>query len=138
VKPYRMLSIEDNPGDVRLLRELFTDDSSVTLTVAHDGVAALQHLHGMTTTRPDLILLDLNLPRKDGFEVLGELKTDDTLKSIPVVVLTSSRAEVDIQRAYQLHANAYIVKPLEFDGWEVLVQGIRVFWLTCVTLPGQP
>ncbi len=136
-----ILMVEDNPGDVRLTREAFAYAGiSGRLNVVHDGVEALAYLRRETpfleAARPDLILLDLNLPRKDGREVLAEIKADPLLKRIPVVVLTSSQAEEDVLRAYSLCANCYIPKPVLFDQFLRTIQSIHHFWLTTVTLPG--
>lgn len=140
VRPIEILLVEDNPGDVRLTREALKDAKVAnTLHVVEDGVSALDFLHqrapytGMP--RPDLILLDLNLPRKNGREVLAEIKSDDRLKAIPVVILTTSQAEEDVLRAYNLHANCYITKPVDFTQFTTIVRTIEDFWLTIVTLP---
>jgi two-component system, chemotaxis family, response regulator Rcp1 len=137
-----ILLIEDSPGDVRLTREAFRGVEDVLVFhVASDGMEAISFLrregvHGYAP-RPDLILLDLNLPRMDGREVLSVIKQDDDLKSIPTVVLTTSVAEADIEAAYQHRANCYLAKPVEFDAFERLVRSISVFWLTMVRLPPQ-
>jgi chemotaxis family two-component system response regulator Rcp1 len=137
-----ILLIEDSPGDVRLTREAFRGVEDVLVFhVASDGMEAVSFLrregvHGYAP-RPDLILLDLNLPRMDGREVLSVIKQDDDLKSIPTVVLTTSVAEADIEAAYQHRANCYLAKPVEFDAFERLVRSISVFWLTMVRLPPQ-
>jgi len=143
VRPIEILLVEDNPGDVRLTREALKDAKVAnTLHVVEDGVAALDFLHGRTPyaemPRPDLILLDLNLPRKNGREVLAEIKSHDTLKTIPVVILTTSQAEEDVLRAYHLHANCYITKPVDFIQFTTIVRTIEDFWLTVVTLPPNP
>ena len=138
--PFDILLVEDNPGDVRLTREaLKGSKSSISLSVVGDGVEALAflrrengHVHAL---RPDLILLDLNLPKKDGREVLAEIKTDESLRRIPVIVLTTSQAEQDILKAYDLNANCYITKPVELDQFIKLVKSIEDFWLTIVKLP---
>jgi CheY-like chemotaxis protein len=137
-----ILLIEDSPGDVRLTREALKEAKVLNrLSVATDGVEAMEFLRRRgrhaDTPRPDLILLDLNLPKKDGREVLEEIKTDPSLKRIPVVVLTTSRAEEDVIRAYDLHANCYITKPVDFRQFIVVVQSIEDFWLTIVRLPGS-
>ena len=139
-KPVEILLIEDSPGDVRLCIEALKEAKVLNrLTVAADGVEAMAALRRQgrhaDTARPDLILLDLNLPRKDGREVLAEIKADAGLKRIPVVVLTMSRAEEDVVRAYDLHANCYITKPVDFRQFIKVVQSIEDFWLTVVKLP---
>ena len=139
-RPVEILLVEDNPGDVRLTLEVFKDGKVInSLRVAKDGVEALAILrHGgkyVDTRRPDIILLDLNLPKKDGREVLAEIKSDDSLKCIPVVVLTCSRAEKDILKSYNLHANCYITKPVALDQFIQVVKSIEDFWLTIVKLP---
>jgi CheY-like chemotaxis protein len=132
--------VEDNPGDVRLTREALKDAKVANrLHVVEDGVAALDFLHRRGihahAVRPDVVLLDLNLPRKNGREVLAEMKQDPDLKTIPVVVLTTSSAEEDVLRAYSLHANCYITKPVDFTQFEKVVRSIENFWLSIVTLP---
>jgi len=139
-RPIEILLVEDNPGDVRLTIEALRESKvHNNLHVAKDGVDALaflRHEQGFgDTTRPDLILLDLNLPRKDGREVLAEIKADARLKTIPVVVLTTSRAEQDVLRTYELQANCYISKPVDLDQFIGVVRTIEDFWLTIVTLP---
>jgi two-component system, chemotaxis family, response regulator Rcp1 len=140
VRPIQILMVEDNPGDVRLTKEALKDAKvSNTLYVVEDGVAALDFLYRRgdysDAPRPDLILLDLNLPKKNGREVLGEIKQDEQLKMIPVVILTTSQAEEDVVRAYRLHANCYIVKPVDFVQFTKIVWTIEDFWLSIVTLP---
>lgn len=140
VQPIEILMVEDNPGDVRLTQEALKDAKvSNLLRVAEDGVAALDFLHKCgacgEAPRPDLILLDLNLPRKNGREVLEEIKQDPRLKTIPVVILTTSQAEEDVLRAYRLHANCYITKPVDFVQFNTIIRSIEEFWLTIVTLP---
>ena len=136
----QILLVEDNPADARLVTELFKE-GQLQHRIRHvsDGVEALAELRELRdqtlTYRPDLILLDLNLPRKDGRELLAELKTDDALRQIPVVVLTSSQAEDDIARAYNLHANCYITKPVDLDQFSRVIKNIEEFWLTTVKLP---
>jgi CheY-like chemotaxis protein len=135
-----MLLVEDNPGDVRLIVEGLRDRTvRHNLHVVHDGVEALEFLRRkgrfVDAVRPDLILLDLNLPRMDGREVLGEVKSDPDLKTIPVVVLTTSRAEQDILQSYQLHANCYVTKPVDLEEFLEVIKSIEEFWLTTVTLP---
>lgn len=140
--PIDILLVEDNPGDVRLTIEAL-HDSKVhnTLNVVVDGVEALAYLRqeGKYTTvnRPDVILLDLNLPRKTGIEVLAEIKNDEQLKRIPVVILTTSSAEEDIVKSYDLHANCFISKPVELSQFIKVVQSIDQFWFTIVKLPSE-
>lgn len=137
-----ILLVEDNPGDARLTREAL-EESRLPNNLHHvkDGVEALAFLKREAKHQnapvPDLILLDLNLPRKDGREVLAEIKQDPRFKKIPVLVLTSSEAEQDIQRSYELHANCYITKPVEFEKFLPIVRLIEDFWLQVVTLPGH-
>jgi chemotaxis family two-component system response regulator Rcp1 len=138
-----ILMVEDNPGDVRLTREALKDHKVWNrLHVVEDGVAALDFVHRRTphekAPRPDLILLDLNLPRKDGREVLAAIKGDPDLKTIPVVILTTSQAEEDVVRAYNLNANCYVTKPVDFEQFTRIVRAIEQFWLTVVTLPPHP
>lgn len=135
-----VLLVEDNPGDVRLTREALEETGqNVRLSVVNDGIEALYFLRREgpygNVPRPDLILLDLNLPKKDGREVLAEIKTDDDLKMIPVVVMTTSDARPDIRRAYSLHANCYVTKPADFDAFVGLVQSIEQFWLSVAKVP---
>ena len=135
-----ILLVEDSPGDVRLTQEAFrTVDEALRLHVAVDGVEAISFLRrqGVHTDapRPDLILLDLNLPRMDGRQVLAEIKRDEDFKTIPTVVLTTSDAQDDIETVYQLRANCYFTKPVEYDAFESLVRNIIHFWLTIVKLP---
>ena len=138
--PVEILLVEDNPGDVRLTQEALKE-SKVTnnLSVAEDGVEALAFLKRegkyANAPRPDLLLLDLNLPKKDGRELLEEIKADEHLRRIPVVVLTTSKAEEDILRMYDQHANCYITKPIDFDQFIDVVKSIEDFWLTIVKLP---
>lgn len=139
-RPVEILLVEDNPGDVRLTRESLKDGKIHTrLSVVSDGEEALAFLYrrGPYTTapRPDLILLDLNLPRKSGREVLAEIKADENLRRTPVVVLTSSEAEQDILASYDLNANCYISKPVDLDQFIRVVRSIEDFWLTVVKLP---
>ena len=141
-KPIEILMVEDNPGDVRLTREAFKSNKITNnLHVVGDGVEAIAFLRQMgdyaTSPRPDLILLDLNLPKKDGREVLAEIKQDDDLKAIPVVILTTSSSEEDIIKSYGLHANCYITKPVELDQFIFIVKSIQDFWFTFVKLPGK-
>jgi CheY-like chemotaxis protein len=137
-----ILLVEDNPGDVRLTREALREGKvRNNLSVAADGVEAIAYLRKegehADAVRPDLILLDLNLPRKDGREVLQEIKADPALRNIPVVVLTSSQAEEDIVRAYDLHANCYVTKPVDLDQFIRVVESIEDFWFTIVKLPPE-
>jgi chemotaxis family two-component system response regulator Rcp1 len=138
--PVQILLVEDNPADVRLTLEALKEGKIANImNVAHDGVEALEFLRklGKYASAPnvDLILLDLNLPRKDGREVLAEIKTDPDLKRIPVVVMTTSKAEEDILKSYNLHANCYVVKPIDFDKFIEVVKAIEDFWVSIVTLP---
>lgn len=142
IRPVEILLIEDSPDDVLMTREAFEQARLVnTLHVVDDGVKALAFLRqeGMyaSSPRPDLVLLDLNLPRKSGVEVLEEIKADPQLKSIPVVILTTSHAEEDILSSYDLHANCYIVKPVGFEKFFQAVQSIQDFWFSVVTLPNE-
>lgn len=137
-----ILLVEDNPGDVRLTLEAFKGAKVLNnFAVVKDGVEALAYLrqegHYQNSSRPDLILLDLNLPKKDGREVLAEIKADEHLKKIPVVILTTSTAEEDIARAYSTHANCYITKPVDLEEFLRVVQSIENFWLTLVKLPSR-
>jgi CheY-like chemotaxis protein len=138
----KILLVEDNPGDIRLTMEALKEGKILNeISVAEDGVEAIAYLRRTgkyaAVSRPDLILLDLNLPKKDGREVLEEIKADDDLKKIPVVVLTTSAAERDILRAYNLHANCYITKPVDLEQFMRVVQSIEDFWLTIVKLPQE-
>jgi CheY-like chemotaxis protein len=140
--PMEVLLVEDSPGDVRLTREAFKDAKvHINLHVASDGAEAMAFLWGAGEHSgapcPDLILLDLNLPKKDGREVLEEIKESPTLKSIPVVILTTSASEEDILRSYRLHANCYITKPVDLDGFLKVVKSIDGFWLSVVKLPRE-
>ena len=137
-----VLLVEDSPGDVRLTQEAFRDAKmSIHLHVASDGVEAMAFLQRegahVDASRPDLILLDLNLPRMDGREVLARIKADGSLKTIPTVILTTSESEADIIKSYQLQANCYLSKPVQLDAFESLVGSINDFWLTKVKLPRQ-
>jgi len=137
-----ILLVEDNPGDVRLTREALAEGKVLNhLHVVGDGVEALDYLlqrgQYAGATRPDLVLLDLNLPKKDGREVLAQIKANDDLKRIPVVVLTTSQAEEDIFKSYDLHANCYIAKPVDFENFIQVVRSIDTFWLTVVRLPPE-
>jgi len=140
--PVEVLLVEDSPGDVRLTQEAFRDaNSSLRLHVASDGVEAMRFLKQegdrADAPRPDLVLLDLNLPKMDGREVLAQIKNSAKLKSIPTVILTTSDAEADVAKSYQLQANCYLTKPVELDTFETLVKNINDFWLTRVQLPKQ-
>ncbi len=138
--PLQVLLVEDSPGDLRLTREAFRDvNPFVRLDVAKDGVEAMSflrreggHVHA---ARPDLILLDLNLPKMDGRQVLALIKKDDNLKSIPTVILTSSELEADVMKSYSLQANCYLSKPMHFEAFHSLVKSINDFWLNSVKLP---
>jgi CheY-like chemotaxis protein len=135
--PITVLLVEDDPGDVVLIQEAFEHNKvRNTLHIAGDGVEAMDFLRS-SDSRPDLILLDLNLPRKDGREVLEEVKSDPRLRQIPVVVLTTSKAEEDILRSYDLHANAYVTKPVDFNRFIEVVRQIDEFFVTVVKLPGH-
>ncbi|CAA9376479.1 Two-component transcriptional response regulator, LuxR family [uncultured Leptolyngbya sp.] len=141
-RPVEILLIEDSPGDVRLTREVLKDGKMLNnLSVVGDGVEALAFLARQNqytnAPRPDLILLDLNLPKKDGREVLAVVKADPSWQRIPVVVLTTSQAEEDILKAYNLHANCYISKPIDLDQFIKVLQTIEDFWLTIVKLPAE-
>src|ERR1700722_8119532 len=141
-QPMEVLLVEDSPGDVRLTREAFKDAKvHINLNVASDGAQAMAFLlregELANSPRPDLILLDLNLPKKDGREVLAEIKGDPALKSIPVVILTTSASEADILRSYMLHANCYITKPVDLSGFLDVVKSIDNFWLSVVKLPRE-
>jgi chemotaxis family two-component system response regulator Rcp1 len=138
--PIEVLLVEDSPGDVRLTREALKDAKvHISLHVAPDGIEAMAFLERegphVNAPRPDLILLDLNLPRKDGRQVLKEIKESPTLRSIPVVILTTSSSEADVLQSYHLHANCYISKPVDLDGFLKVVQSIDNFWLSVVKLP---
>jgi len=140
--PVDVLLVEDSPGDVRLTQEAFrAANSSLRLHVVSDGVEAMEFLRRegihANARRPDLVLLDLNLPKMDGREVLARVKSDDGLKTIPTVILTTSGAEADIVKSYQLQANCYLTKPGQLDAFESLVKSINDFWLTKVRFPQQ-
>lgn len=139
-RPVEILLIEDNSGDVLLTKEAFEEiEFKDKINVARDGDDAMDYLHKRgpykDAVRPDLILLDLNLPRKDGREVLEEIKSDAELRSIPVIILTTSKSERDIRICYDLHANCYITKPVDFDEFLMIVKYIVDFWLGLVKLP---
>ncbi|MFN6460529.1 MAG: response regulator [Nostoc sp. DedVER02] len=140
--PIEVLLVEDNPGDAQLTRIALEDSKiSIHLNVVEDGVEAMAFLRKqekyVKAAHPDIVLLDLNLPRKDGREVLAEIKADENLKRIPVVVLTTSQAEEDIIKAYNLSANCYITKPVDFDQFVKIVQSIENFWFAIVKLPPE-
>src|ERR1700722_17347166 len=140
--PTTLLLVEDSPGDVRLTQEAFRDaNQNIRPHVAWDGAEAMAFLNrqgaNLNAPRPDLILLDLNLPKMDGREVLAQIKQDDDLKTIPTLILTTSEAEADIVKSYRLQANCYLNKPVRFDAFESLVKSINDFWLTRVKLPPQ-
>jgi CheY-like chemotaxis protein len=137
-----VLLVEDSPGDVRLTQEAFREaNGSIHLQVACDGAEAMAMLRRegrhAASPRPDIILLDLNLPKMDGREVLAHIKADDSLRTIPTVILTTSSATADIVKSYQLQANCYLTKPVQFEAFESLVKSINDFWLTKVRLPAQ-
>ncbi len=141
-KFFEVLLVEDNPGDAQLTKIALEEGKvRINLNVVEDGVEALLYLRKIenysTATHPDLILLDLNLPKKDGREVLTEIKTDEALKRIPVVILTTSQSEEDILKVYNLNANCYITKPVDFERFVKIVQSIEHFWFTIVQLPSQ-
>ena len=141
-RPVEILLVEDNEGDIGLVEEVFEEGRiNNNLSVAEDGDEAMMFLRKegqfANATRPDLILLDLNLPGKDGREVLKEVKEDDNLKKIPIVVLTTSKAEEDILKSYDLHANSYITKPVDFNQFINVIKSIESFWLEVVKLPSQ-
>ncbi len=143
LQPLRLLLVEDNPGDVMLFREAIKEYKIANqLAVVTDGEAALAYVRGEPpyedAARPDLVLLDLNLPRLDGQAVLAELKRDERTRTIPVVVMTSSQAETDILRSYELQANCYVTKPLDFDQFMMVVRSIESFWMSIVHLPPRP
>ena len=142
IKPVEILLVEDNPGDVRLTQETLKEFKVLNnLSVVGDGVEAMAFLRHegryAKASRPDLILLDLNLPKKDGREVLKEIKLDAQLKRIPVVVLTTSGAEQDILKTYELHANCYITKPVDLDQFIAVIKSIEKFWFTIMRLPPE-
>lgn len=142
IRPIEILLVEDSPGDVRLTREALKDAKvRNNLSVVSDGAEALAFLRRegdfASAVRPDLVLLDLNLPKLDGRDVLAQIKSDQMLRRIPVVVLTTSKAEQDILRTYDLHANCYITKPVDLDQFMVVIQSIEEFWLTIVKLPEE-
>ena len=139
-EPVEILLVEDNPGDYRLTQEALKEGKVYNnLHWTQDGIEAIEFLKRRgkhaEAPRPDIVLLDLNLPKKDGREVLAEIKADPELRAIPVVILTTSKAEEDVLRSYDLHANCYVTKPVDLDKFIVVVQSIDRFWLTIVTLP---
>jgi chemotaxis family two-component system response regulator Rcp1 len=141
-QPIELLLVEDSPGDIRLTQEVLNDAKrAINLHVAHDGVEAMAFLRHegdqIDAPRPDLILLDLNMPRMDGRQVLAQIKADDSLKMIPIIVLTTSDAHIDILKSYQLQANCYLTKPVQLDSFENLVRTFNDFWLTMVKLPNE-
>jgi CheY-like chemotaxis protein len=138
-----VLLVEDDPGDVMLIREAFAENKvGNVLSVVSDGVEAMKFVRGegdyAAMERPDLVLLDLNLPRKSGAEVLAEIKSDPRLSTIPVVVLTTSQAEEDVLRSYEMHANAYVTKPVDFERFGQIVRQIDEFFVGIVKLPPRP
>jgi chemotaxis family two-component system response regulator Rcp1 len=140
ISPVDLLLVEDNPGDVRLTKVALKDAKlKINMHVVGDGMEAMAFLRRQgkyaSSPRPDLIMLDLNLPKKDGRQVLAEIKGDPDLKRIPVVIVTTSKAEEDILKTYNLHANCYVTKPLDLDQFIAVVQSIEQFWLTIVKLP---
>lgn len=141
VRPVHLLIIEDNPGDIRLLEEAFDElHANVKIQVAKDGAEGLEAVARVNaaskdTSSPDLILLDLNLPKISGHEVLVKIKSDPRTRHIPVIILTSSRAEADVRRAYQSHANAYLRKPSTLDGLLATARDVKNFWMETATLP---
>jgi len=140
--PVEVLLVEDSPGDVRLTREALRETgTAVNLHVASDGVEAMAFLRKegahLKAPRPDFILLDLNIPKLDGRQVLAQIKSDQSLKTIPTIILTTSEAEADIVKSYQLQANCYLSKPVQFQEFENVVRSINDFWLTKVKLPQQ-
>ncbi|MBJ7329135.1 MAG: response regulator [Solirubrobacteraceae bacterium] len=142
VEPIDVLLVEDDPGDIVLIQEAFEHNKVQNrLAIVRDGIEAVGYLRQdgeyADTPRPDLVLLDLNLPRKDGREVLAEIKSDENLAMIPIVVLTTSEAEEDILRSYQLHANAYVTKPVDFDRFIEVVRQIDEFFVSVVKLPPE-
>lgn len=141
-RPVEFLLAEDNPGDVRLTKEALRESKiSNNLNVVPDGVEAMAFLRRegkyADAPRPDVILLDLNLPKKDGREVLAEVKADPSLRLIPVVIITSSEAEQDVLKTYELYANCYVTKPVDLEQFIKVIQSIETFWLTIVTLPSS-
>jgi chemotaxis family two-component system response regulator Rcp1 len=141
-QPIDILLVEDNPGDVRLTREALKEAKVLNnLSVVQDGIEAIAFLRRegkyAQEVRPDIIFLDLNLPKKDGREVLAEIKKDPNLRRIPVVILTTSKAEEDVVKTYDLHANCYITKPVDIDQFVMVVKSVEEFWFTIVKLPDE-
>ena len=135
-EPITILLVEDNPGDSRLIKEVFKDGKVAnTLIIAKDGIEVLTILKDSSKEFPDLILLDLNLPRKRGLDVLEEIKSDPELKRIPVIVLTTSNDEKDILKSYDLHASAYLTKPVDLNEFITVIRNLENFWLTLVKYP---
>jgi two-component system response regulator len=135
-----ILVVEDNPGDARLIKEVLNDNKIYSsLYIVNDGVEAMEFLHNhgkySSVPKPDIIILDLNLPKRDGREVLAEIKSDDELKHIPIVIMTISQAEEDILKTYKLHANCYITKPIDLNEFIKVVKSIEDFWFSVVKLP---
>lgn len=142
LRPISILLVEDNPGDVRLVQEIFQEGMIYNrLNIVRDGEEAVLYLHRQgayaNATQPDLILLDLNLPKKSGDQVLAEIKSDDRLRKIPVIILTASKAEEDIVKAYNHYANCYLTKPIDLNQFIHVVQAIKTFWLSIVQLPEE-
>jgi len=142
VMPVEVLLVEDSPGDVRLTQDVFREtNQSIRLHVAMDGVEAMDFLRHrgafVNAPRPDFILLDLNIPKMDGREVLAQIKKDESLKTIPTIILTTSDSEADIRKAYELQANCYLSKPVQLEDFENVVKSINDFWTTKVKLPHQ-
>ena len=142
VNPIDILVVEDNPGDARLIKEVLNEQKIFnSLFIVTDGVEAMNFLLNkgkyQDSPRPDLIILDLNLPKKDGREVLADIKADDNLKRIPVVIMTISQAEADILKSYNLHANCYISKPIDLDQFVKVIKSIEDFWFSIVKLPSK-
>jgi chemotaxis family two-component system response regulator Rcp1 len=138
----RVLLVEDSRGDVRLTQEAFREvDASIPIHVVYDGVEAMDFLQQegdhTAAPRPDLILLDLNLPKMDGREVLARIKGTPTLQTIPTIILTTSQDKADIEKSYHLHANCYLIKPVQFDDFELLVKSVNDFWLIKAQLPEE-
>jgi two-component system, chemotaxis family, response regulator Rcp1 len=142
VNPIDILVVEDNPGDARLIKEVLNEQKIYnSLFIVNDGVEAMNFLLNKgkykDSPKPDLIILDLNLPRKDGREVLADIKADDNLKRIPVVIMTISQAEADILKSYNLHANCYITKPIDLNQFIKVIKSIEDFWFSIVKLPSK-
>jgi two-component system, chemotaxis family, response regulator Rcp1 len=137
-----ILIVEDNPGDARLIMEVLNENKIFnSVFIVRDGVEAMDYLHAkgkyLDSPKPDLIILDLNLPRKDGREVLAEIKSDEELKRIPVVIMTISQAEEDIFKSYNLHANCFVTKPIDLNQFIKVVKSIENFWFSVVKLPSK-